>query len=271
MPTFTAKKNPTRIEKSKQNRRGRTKPARVPAKLTRTPAFAPRCQNLETDSNFERIYIMPGHSVVKIKGRELGSRHRDALYAVFRLKPTRKGFHENAYYEIRTTWRELLKLTGKTEHANNLRSMLTLFQHFQMVVIEVQFGIPPKILDADQRGLIGGRGFSANILRGVTWSGEKLDDEVVIEYGAWVRETIERKHLVSLNAEVQFALKSDYAKSYWPFIDSQPDWNYIDEDKLVDLVGVDLTAIETRKEFRRTCKQAFDDMVKAGGLSIKGQ
>ena len=144
--------------------------------------------------------------------------------------------------------------------------MLNLFQHFQMVVIEVQFGQPPKILDADRNGLIGTRGFSANILRDVSWEGEQLDDEVVIEYGAWVRETIERKHLVSLNAEVQFALKSDYAKSFWPFIDSQPDWNYVDETLLADLVGADLTTKETRKEFRRICKHAFNDMVNAGGL-----
>lgn len=118
MPIRTANK-PSRVEKSKQNRRGRKKPARVPAKLTRTLAFAPRYQNLVTDSDFERIYIMPGHSVVKIKGRELGSRHRDALYATFRLKPILKGFREDAYYEVHTTWRELLRLTGKTEHANS--------------------------------------------------------------------------------------------------------------------------------------------------------
>lgn len=269
----------TRVTRSKQNHRGRKNPARVPAKLTRTPAFAPRSQGLITDSNFERIYVMPGHSIVKIKGRELGSKHRDALYALFRLRPQRvqpntDDPERDSYYQVRTTWRELLTLTGKQHHRNNLKTILTIFEHFQMVVIEVQYGKPDALLDAEKIGQLGGPGFSENILRHVQWTGEGLDDSVTIQYGSWVRNTIVHKQLVSLNAEVQFALTSDYAKSFWPFIDSQPRWRFIDESKLAELAGIDLwpddvsrsAAKQKRGEFRRLCLRAFDDMVKAGGL-----
>jgi len=67
------------------NRRGRNRPSKVPARLARTSAFAPKRRGLITDSSFERLYIVRGHSVVRVSGRELGSQHRDALYAVFRL------------------------------------------------------------------------------------------------------------------------------------------------------------------------------------------
>ncbi len=46
----------------------------------------PRKVNLITDSNFTRVYEVPGYSVVEVRGRELGSQHRDAIYALFRLK-----------------------------------------------------------------------------------------------------------------------------------------------------------------------------------------
>lgn len=34
-------------------------------------------------------------------------------------------------YETRTTWREILKVMGRTEHVNNLLSMLHVFQEIQ--------------------------------------------------------------------------------------------------------------------------------------------
>ena len=66
-------------------RRGRQRPAKVPARLVRTSAFAPKRRGLITDSSFQRLYVVRGHSVVRVSGRELGTQHRDALYAVFRL------------------------------------------------------------------------------------------------------------------------------------------------------------------------------------------
>ncbi len=47
-------------------------------------------------------------------------------------------------------------------------------------------------------------------------------------------DAIEKAHLVSINADVQFRLKSDFAKTFWPFIDSQPEFTYIDEDRLAN-------------------------------------
>jgi hypothetical protein len=78
-----------RAERSKQNRRQRKNPSVMPERLARTSAFTPRRQGLSTDSNFVRAYEVPGYSVVEVKGRELGSQHRDAIYALFRLPRTK--------------------------------------------------------------------------------------------------------------------------------------------------------------------------------------
>ena len=117
-----------RAERSKQNRRGRKKPAVMPDRLARTSAFAPRRQGLITDSNFVRVYEVPGYSVVEVKGRELGSQHRDAIYALFRLpriKVTvpnpeyRRGTFLSpikTHYETRTTWREFSPRLPRCSH-----------------------------------------------------------------------------------------------------------------------------------------------------------
>jgi hypothetical protein len=69
---------------------------------------------------------------------------------------------------------------------------------------------------------------------------------------------------------VQFRLKSDHAKNFWPFIDSQPNFTFIDEERLAQLAGRELwTAHETsatRAQFRKECREAFRDMQMAGGL-----
>lgn len=83
------KKRLERLQRTRQNRRGRVNPATMPDRLARTSAFVPRRYGLITDSNFTRIYEVPGYSVVEVKGRELGSQHRDALVAVFRLPRTK--------------------------------------------------------------------------------------------------------------------------------------------------------------------------------------
>ena len=81
---------------------------------------------------------------------------------------------------------------------------------------------------------------------------------MTVKYGAWVRKTFEAKNLVSLNADVYFRLRSDYAKSFWPFVDSQP-----------ELAGRDYRneGSKKRAKFREDIVQAFNDMVAAGGLS----
>jgi len=278
-------KSEARKTRSAENRRGRIKPARVPARLARTSAFAPRRTNLNTDSDFERTYIVPGYSVIHVKGRELGSQHRDAVYAVFRLKAEEYSYPNPKYdpkkemtynnsplvkeYEINTTWRELLLTTGKTDHKNNLKTLLDNFQDLQKVVIQVQVGNPSKIQKANALGEIGGPGWSDNIVGPIIWDGVELDSRVVIKYSEFSKIALTSGYLVSLNAEVQFRLKNDHAKSFWPFIDSQPQHTFILEDTLAALAGIDVSQLtpSQKRDFRSKCRDAFNDMVKAGGLS----
>lgn len=276
-----------RRERTLKNRRGRRNPATMPDRLARTSAFVPRKINLVTDSNFTRVYEVPGYSVVEVRGRELGSQHRDAIYALFRLKrdkvsvpnpdyrpgtfiaPTR------TYYETRTSWRELIRVMGRTEHVNNLLSLVHVFQEIQQVSVLIHEGRSLVELDKIKKTRAGGalpdgRGSAAPLITEVTWEGAQLDSSVVVRYGPSVLHMIEKAHLVSINADVQFRLKGDHAKSFWPFIDSQPGHSWIDETRLSELAGRDLWADKetsaTRAQFRKDCRQAFADMVAAGGL-----
>ena len=276
-----------RLERTRANKRGRKNPAAVPARLARTSAFAPKRRNLITDSKFRRTYIVPGHSYIEVAGRELGSQHRDALYAVFRMRPRPiqvpnphfnprlPPYHlgngrTQVIYETHTTWRELVRTMGLSEHPNNLLTLLTVYEELQTVVIRVQEGDPAKIQEASRRGQLSGPGVQGNIIDSISWDGVNLDSHVTVRYGEWVREMIQKTRLVSLNAEVQFALASDHAKSFWPYIDSMTGHNYIDENMLAALAGRDLWADRensaSRAQFRKDCRQAFRDMVKAGGL-----
>lgn len=259
-------------------RRSRNRPAKVPARLVRTSAFAPKRRGLITDSNFERLYVVRGHSVVRVSGRELGSQHRDALYAVFRLGHQSEviadpespvGF--SRYLKVTTTWRELLKCMGLTQHANNVAALHFTFEDIKKVVITIYEGDEGKLLEQYRSGkLPKSRGKMGNMLHDVEWTGLALDDTVVVYYGEWSANMVMSAKLVSLNADVQFALSSDYAKSFWPYVDSFQKFTWVDEDRLAELVGRDMWGphedAATRRDFRSKCRKAFDDMVKAGGL-----
>ena len=261
-------------------RRGRNRPAKVPARLARTSAFAAKRRGLITDSKFERIYRVPGHSVVRVSGRELGTQHRDALYAVFRLPhekvavkmEAREGL--SAYLSllvVDTTWRELLKAMGLTEHVNNIAGLHYAFKDIKQVVITVYEGDEERNLELYRMGkLPQDAGRIGNLLHDIEWSGLGLDDRVRISYGDWTAKMVASAKLVSLNADVQFALNSDYAKSFWPYIDSLTLHSWVDEDMLAHLIGRDLWGADetshSRGEFRKLCRKAFDDMVRAGGL-----
>src|SRR5690242_11014654 len=78
-----------RFERTRANRRGRSQPSVMPDKLARTSAFSPRRHGLSSDADFHRVYHVEGASVVEVRGRELGSQHRDAFYALFRLRARR--------------------------------------------------------------------------------------------------------------------------------------------------------------------------------------
>ncbi|WP_296202091.1 hypothetical protein [uncultured Hyphomicrobium sp.] len=256
-------------------RRGRRNPSKVPARLTRTAAFAPKRQGLITDSRFKRLYVVPGHSVIQVSGRELGSQHRDALYAVFRLD--RKETHiidpDNTWrrraFASKTTWRELLRLMGVSAHVNNVATLVLAFQEIKQVVITAYEGDAEILLERFKEGsLPKGGGTMGNILYDVTWTGMRLDDVVTITYGDWTVEAMMKARLVSLNADIQFSLKSDYAKSFWPYIDGMNAHSFVDEEMLGHLTGKEVVAMTSmeRSNFRKACRSAFEDMVRVGGI-----
>ncbi len=261
-----------------RGRRGRNRPSKVPARLVRTSAFAPKRRGLITDSSFERLYVVRGHSVVRVSGRELGSQHRDALYAVFRLSHETEVVRDDAepigfrrYLKVETTWRELLKCMGLTQHVNNIAALHFTFEDIKKVVVTVYEGDEAQLLAQYRAGkLPKSSGKMGNMLHDVEWEGLGLDDRVRVYYGEWSAAMVMSAKLVSLNADVQFALSSDYAKSFWPYIDSMQRHSWVDEDRLAELVGRDLWAdtesAQTRRDFRSKCRKAFDDMVKSNGL-----
>jgi hypothetical protein len=271
-----------RLEKFK-NTRGRKNPAKIPARLARTSAFAPKKTRLITDSKFERLYVVPGQSVIKVSGRELGTQHRDTIYALFRLphrtqtvsRPSH-GLPWSTIYETQTTWRGLLIAMGRTAHTNNLMTLMDVFEDIKKVVFTIFEGDHKAIVDAYRKGDLAslgrqGKGGMGSLIESIEWNGLELDSEVVIRYGDWSAAMMHRAKLVSLNADVQFELKSDYAKTFWPYIDSMNNHHYVDEDVLAALAGRDLWGEGedklTRGQFRRETKKAFEDMVRASGLS----
>jgi hypothetical protein len=275
-----------RFERARENRRGRKNPAVMPGRLARTSAFAPRRQRLSTDADFQRVYVVKPHTVVQVSGRELGSQHRDALYAIFRVRARRiseanphyvPGTASNPitgpvrliYYLTETTWRELLHATGRTPHVNNLGTLLRSFEEMRSVSFRVFQGDFDAYEAALKKGRLLGAGFSDNLVNRIDWSGVSLDSSVTVRYGEWVKEMFEAKSLVSLNGDVYFKLKSDYAKSFWPFIDSQNSYTYVDIPVLADLAGRAYAEEATKKrvKFREDVRQAFEDMVNAGGLA----
>ncbi len=275
-----------RFERIRQNRRGRRNPAVVPSKLARTSAFAPRKKGLVTDSNFVRVYAVKPHAVVEVRGRELGSQHRDALYALFRLRARRTEVTNPEYdpsipvtmtspkpkliyWHTEATWRQLLQATGRTCHVNNLATLLRVLEEMRAVTFRVFDGNFDAYEAAAKRGRLSGAGFSDNLLGLIQWDGVDLDSNITVRYGEWVRRTFETKTLVSLNGDAYFKLRSDYAKSFWPFIDSQPSYDHVSVELLADLSGRDYRNETTRQrlKFREEVRQAFDDMIAAGGLA----
>ena len=260
------------------SRRGRNRPAKVPARLARTSAFAPKRRGLITDSSFERLYVVRGQSVVRVSGRELGSQHRDALYAVFRLgvqsvtvEDEKSFMGRRRVLKVETTWRELLKNMGLTAHVNNVAGLHFAFQDIKKVVVTVYEGNEEQLLDRFRAGrLPQDAGKMGNMLEDIEWSGLGLDDRVSVSYGEWSANMVMSAKLVSLNADVQFALTSDYAKAFWPYIDSFHRHTWVDEERLAELIGRDLwgpnETASTRRAFRSCCRRAFNDMVSVGGL-----
>ena len=277
-----------RKDRSIRNRRNRRNPSVMPDRLARTSAFSPRKKNLDTNSDFTRTYVIEGVSVVEVSGRELGSQHRDALYALWRLPRERVVARNEAYRPGRmmcptmticqttTTWRELLITMGKSQHVNNLLTMLHVFRDIKKVTMIVHEARTLEetraVTEALARGrLPDGAGSASSLITEVHWEGAQLDSEVVVRYGPHMMETMQKAHLVSINAEVQFRLKSDYAKSVWPYIDSQPEHTWIPEERIAELTGRSREELDgssqVRGQFRKEIRQAFEDMERAGGVA----
>ena len=284
-----------RFNRTRRNRRGRRSPARIPHRLTRTSAFAPTYKNLNTDSEFERLYVVPKHSVIHVSGRELGVGHRDLVTAVFRhdyityelpnpnydkyqawSASNQKSF---TVYEVITSWRRLLEAMHLTPHHNNLMTLYGYFSDFKKVVFSVFEGSPDDLLVRDENGRMKlketvvqkYKGRMGNLFGDIIWESLDLDSELRIQYGSWVRKMLEKSALVSHDAEVQFDLTSAFAKSIWPYIDSQPNYRFIDEDMICHLLDRNIWAehetAQSRSDFRRYCREAFEDMTAKFGLA----
>jgi hypothetical protein len=281
--SLVERKRLERLVRSQNNRRGRKHPVVIPAELTRTSAFAPRQFGLVEDANFRRVYVVTARSVIEVTGRELGSQHRDALYAIFRL-PSRKirleregeespllpGIpHADTIMEAHGTWRQVLQLMNLSEHANNMLTVLKNFEELRSVNLRVFTGSYSEYQHYVATSKLRGSGFSDNFLGRIDWDGARLDSKIRVRYGEWLRWAFEQKRLVSLNSAVYFALQSDYAKSIWPYIDGQPDHSWVDETTLGELLGRDPSAMSARERsnFREGCRRAFEDIVTAGGFS----
>jgi hypothetical protein len=154
-------------------------------------------------------------------------------------------------------------------HVNNLGTVLRTFEEMRKVNFRVYTGTFDQYQAASKRGRLAGPGFSDNLLNEIEWSGVELDSPVRVRYGAWVKEMFETKTLVSVDSEVYFKLKSDYAKSLWPAIDSQNSYTWIDVEAVAELSGLDYASLTTRQKvkLREETRQAFEDMVAHGGLA----
>src|SRR5208282_1298921 len=158
---------------------------------------APRRHNLSSDGSFESVYIVRPHTVVHVHGRELGSQHRDAIYAVFRSRARKisepnlsyvpgssdpvSAYPRVEYYYTQTTWRELLLTTGRTAHVNNLGSLLRCFEEVRSVSFRVYQGSYDEYSAQVARGRLPGAGFSDNLINEIRWDGVSLDSQVTVK------------------------------------------------------------------------------------------
>ena len=253
-------------------RRLRRSSANVPTDLARTSAFAPRRSGLKT-VNFKRTYVV-GDSIVEVEGRELGTQHRDALYALFKLEPKsvrmkaeEPGLPMMNFVLVQVSWREMLHALNLNEHQTNLKTVLKTFEQLRSVNIRVYAGGLDAYNSAQVTGeLPEGEGYSDNLLGKIHWTGKALDSTLTVQYGDWLREVI-RTDFVGLRPEY-FHLTSDYAKTILPFIESNLDAKSLNEADIGRLVDRDISN-ESRQQvfkFRGYVDIAFNDMQRVGAI-----
>lgn len=263
-----------RLARTRQNLRGRKAPSVLPSRLARAAAFSPRSHGLSGE-RATRVFAVKPYAVVEVKGRELGTKHRDLLIALFRLRARRfeivgsDGRTAGAVYRTETTWREILRACHLSAHVNNLLVALRTCEELRETTMRVFTGSYDAYEAALKLGRLPAAGWSDGIIGSIEWDGPSLDSVVQVAYGEWVRKAFEAKHLVSLNADIYFKLRTDFARAWWPYIDSQPNHEWVGLETLAELVGRDYRGENSkqRARFREDVTKAFGDMVRAGGLA----
>lgn len=263
-----------RLERTKRNMRGRKAPAIMPSKLARAAAFTARSNGLSEERTTRIVAVKP-YAVIEVRGRELGTKHRDMLVALFRLRAKRFeiiGPNERpagAVYRTETTWREILRASQVSPHVNNLLTALRICEELRETTLRVFTGSYDAYETALKAGRLPSAGWSDGIIGSIEWDGPSLDSRVMVAYGEWVRQAFETKHLISLNADVYFRLRSDFARAWWPHIDSQPGHSWVSLSTLGELVGRDYDVLPSkqRARFREDLDRAFTDLAAAGGLA----
>lgn len=264
-----------RLQRTRANMRGRKAPAVMPSRLARAAAFSPKARGLSDDATLVRVFAVRPWAVVEVRGRELGTKHRDALISLFRLRAKRfdvvgqDGQVASAVYRTETTWREFLATAGIRPHVNNLLIALRILDELRSVTVRIFLSLWSDYEIAVAKGRLASAGWSDSMIGAIEWDGVSLDSKLTATYGEYVRMAFESRNLVSLNADVYFRLHTDYAKAFWPHIDSQPDHDWVGVETLAELVGRDHRAEDgkRRSRFREDVGRAMDDLVHAGGLS----
>lgn len=267
---FTERDRLERALKRHPGYRGRTKPACLLPALARTSAFAPRSRDLDRTAGNMRLYEIPNVNVVKVSGPELGIQHRMLLMALLRHHVNIIDLADRGMVAVvSVTWRDLLKGMNKTVHPNNIDTYVNALRDLDTAEITVWRGTWNQY-QAEDFGYAVEKdvGFSAPIIRAVGFTGLKPDDEVRIHFGADAARDFKDGNLVSVDANIFFRLRSDYAKSLWPVIDGHKNFFFLHESTIAGYLGLDLSRMGWREwqTFRRSTERAFEAMKAAGGL-----
>lgn len=264
----------------------------VPTDLTRTGVFTAKSRNFITDSYHSKLFILDKYSAIRISGRELGTQHRKFLMSLFAIKPI-SYLEENDNYnpndpnslekpyitkfKLITSWREILTAMGQKMHRTNIDRLFGYIEDMRKVDLQVFDSKDVELLEDLKNGIFPAGNFST-VIEDISWHKiEKkptYDERIIIKFGSYTNKAIEFKKLATLDIKTLNSLKRDMSISIWPFLSSHKKGTrtFITEETIASLVDIDLAKAnkEVRKDFRRKCKQSFEDMIQAGGLTHYG-
>ncbi|WP_404381463.1 hypothetical protein [Caenispirillum salinarum] len=269
-PDFVEQDRLERALKRHPGYRGRTMPACLLPALARTSAFAPRSRNLNRTAGSTRLYEIPNVNVVKVTGPELGIQHRMLLTALLRHHVNIIDLAGRSMIAVvSVTWRDLLKSMNKGAHPNNIDTYFNALRDLDTAQISVWRGSWTQYqaqlwgYETDKNA-----DFSAPLITSARCTGLTPNDEIRVHFGPDAARDFKEGNLVSVDADVFFRLRSDYAKSLWPVIDGHKKFFFLHESTIASYVGLDLRRTGWREwqTFRRSTKRAFEAMKAAGGL-----